>query len=135
VATIVDALVLARSAFHHSMNYRSVVLYGHGREVTDADELVTAARAITHHVLPGREAEARMPTAEEFKQTILFAIPIAEASAKVRTGPPKDDAADLELPIWAGLLPLETSGGPPAPSPDLLQGIAVPAHVAQPRRP
>jgi nitroimidazol reductase NimA-like FMN-containing flavoprotein (pyridoxamine 5'-phosphate oxidase superfamily) len=135
VATIVDALVLARSAFHHSMNYRSVVLYGHGREVTDRDELVTAARAITHHVLPGREAEARMPTAEEFKQTILFAVPIAEASAKVRTGPPKDDESDLELPIWAGLLPLETSGGPPEPSPDLLAGIELPAYVARPRRP
>jgi len=135
VATIVDALVLARSAFHHSMNYRSVVLYGHGREVTDADELVIAARAITHHVLPGREAEARMPTAEEFKQTVLFAIPIAEASAKVRTGPPRDDEADLELPIWAGLLPLETSGGPPESSPDLLQGIDVPAYIALPRRP
>ena len=135
VATIVDALVLARSAFHHSMNYRSVVLYGHGREVTDADELVIAARAITHHVLPGREAEARMPTAEEFKQTILFAIPIAEASAKVRTGPPKDDEADFELPIWAGLLPLETSGGPPESSPDLLQGIDVPAYIGLPRRP
>jgi nitroimidazol reductase NimA-like FMN-containing flavoprotein (pyridoxamine 5'-phosphate oxidase superfamily) len=135
VATIVDALVLARSAFHHSMNYRSVVLYGHGREVTDADELVTAAKAITHHVLPGREAEARMPTAEEFKQTILFAIPIAEASAKVRTGPPKDDEGDLGLPIWAGLLPLETSGGPPESSPDLLQGIDLPAYIARPRRP
>jgi nitroimidazol reductase NimA-like FMN-containing flavoprotein (pyridoxamine 5'-phosphate oxidase superfamily) len=135
VATIVDALVLARSAFHHSMNYRSVVLYGHGREVTDAGELVTAARAITHHVLPGREAEARMPTAEEFKQTILFAIPIVEASAKVRTGPPKDDDADLELPIWAGLLPLEVSGGPPQSSPDLLHGIDVPPYIARPRRP
>src|SRR6059058_5206208 len=135
VATIVDALVLARSAFHHSMNYRSVVLYGHGREVSDADELVIAARAITHHVLPGREAEARMPTAEEFKQTVLFAIPIAEASAKVRTGPPRDDEADLELPIWAGLLPLETSVGPPESSPDLLQGIDVPAYIALPRRP
>ena len=135
VATIVDALVLARSAFHHSMNYRSVVLYGHGREVTDADELVIAAGAITYHVLPGREAEARMPTAEEFKQTILFAIPIAEASAKVRTGPPKDDEGDLGLPIWAGLLPLETSGGPPESSPDLLQGIDVPAYIARPRRP
>ncbi len=117
------------------MNYRSVVLYGHGREVTDDDELVTAARAITHHVLPGREAEARMPTPEEFKQTILFAIPIAEASAKVRTGPPKDDEADLELPIWAGLLPLETSGGSPESSPDLLQGIDLPAYIALPRRP
>jgi nitroimidazol reductase NimA-like FMN-containing flavoprotein (pyridoxamine 5'-phosphate oxidase superfamily) len=135
VVTIVDALVLARSAFHHSMNYRSVVLYGHGREVTDAEELVTAARAITHHVLPGREAEARMPTPEEFKQTILFAIPIAEASAKVRTGPPKDDEADLNLPIWAGLLPLETSGRPPESSPDLLDGIDVPAYIANPRRP
>jgi len=135
VATIVDALVLARSAFHHSMNYRSVVLYGHGREVTDTDELETAARAITNHVLPGREIEARMPTAEEFKQTILFAIPIDEASAKVRTGPPKDDEADRELPIWAGLLPLETSGGPPESSPDLLEGIEVPAYVVHPRRP
>src|SRR6266516_396549 len=135
VATIVDALVLARSAFHHSMNYRSVVLYGHGREVTDADELMTAARAITQHVLPGREAEARMPTAEEFKQTILFAIPIDDASAKVRTGPPKDDEADRELPIWSGLLPLETSGGPPESSPDLFEGIEVPAYVFHPRSP
>src|SRR5947207_5653129 len=109
VATIVDALVLARSAFHHSMNYRSVVLYGHGREVTDADELVIAARAITHHVLPGREAEARMPTAKEFKQTVLFSIPIAEASAKVRTGPPRDHGADAELPIWRVLLPRRPS--------------------------
>jgi nitroimidazol reductase NimA-like FMN-containing flavoprotein (pyridoxamine 5'-phosphate oxidase superfamily) len=135
VATIVDALVLARSAFHHSMNYRSVVVYGHGREVTDADELVTAARAITYHVLPGREAEARMPTADEFKQTILFAIPIAEASAKVRRGPPKDDGADLELPIWAGLLPLETGTGAPESSPDLLHGIEVPPYIARPHRP
>jgi hypothetical protein len=117
------------------MNYRSVVLYGHGREVTDADELVTAARAITYHVLPGREAEARMPTADEFKQTILFAIPIAEASAKVRTGPPKDDGADLELPIWAGLLSLETRTGAPESSPDLLHGIEVPPYVARPHRP
>ena len=134
VATIVDALVLARSAFHHSMNYRSVVLYGHGREVTDADELVIAARAITRHVLPGREAEARMPTAEEFKQTVLFAIPIKEASAKVRTGPPKDHEDDLALPVWAGVLPLVTRPGEPEPSPDLLEGIDVPAYVTDARR-
>jgi hypothetical protein len=91
--------------------------------------------AITHHVLPGRESEARMPTAEEFKQTILFAIPIVEASAKVRTGPPKDEDADLELRIWAGLLPLEISSGTPQPSPDLLDGIDVPPYVAGPQRP
>jgi uncharacterized protein len=135
VATIVDALVLARSAFHHSMNYRSVVLYGRAREVMDPDELLAAARAITRHVLPGREDEARMPTSDEFRQTILFAIEIDEASAKVRTGPPKDDQEDLALPLWAGVLPLVTSPGIPEPSPDLLQGIDVPGYVADARRP
>src|SRR6058998_2100876 len=134
-ATIVDALVLARSAFHHSMNYRSVVLYGRAREVTDPNELLAAATAITRHVLPGREDEARMPTEDEFKQTILFAIPIHEASAKVRTGPPKDDEADLILPLWAGVLPLVTQAGSPMPSPDLQEGIAVPGYLADPKRP
>jgi len=134
-ATIVDGLVLARSAFHHSMNYRSVVLYGTAREVTDPDELLAAARAITRHVLPGREAEARMPAADEYKQTILFAIPIEEASAKVRTGPPKDDEEDITLPLWAGVLPLITRPGEPEPSPDLLEGIDVPGYVADARRP
>jgi hypothetical protein len=134
-ATIVDGLVLARSAFHHSMNYRSVVLYGRAREVTDPDELLAAARAITRHVLPGREDEARMPTSDEFRQTILFAIEIDEASAKVRTGPPKDDGEDLSLPVWAGVLPLVTRPGIPEPSPDLFQGIDVPGYVADARRP
>ena len=134
-ATIVDGLVLARSAFHHSMNYRSVVLYGRAREVTDPDELLTAAKAITRHVLPGREDEARMPASEEFKQTILFAVPIEEASAKVRTGPPKDDEDDLELPVWAGVLPLVTRPGTPEPSPDLLEGIDVPSYVTRAERP
>ena len=133
--TIVDGLVLARSAFHHSMNYRSVVLYGRAREVIEPDELLTAARAITRHVLPGREDEARMPDGEEFRQTILFAVPIDEASAKVRTGPPKDDEADLELPIWAGVLPLMTRPGTPEASPDLLEGIDVPGYVAAAERP
>ena len=133
-ATIVDGLVLAR-AFHHSMNYRSVILYGPAREVTDPDELLTAARAITRHVLPGREDEARMPAPDEFRQTILFAVPIEEASAKVRTGPPKDDEEDLTLPIWAGVLPLVTGPGAPEPSPDLLEGIDVPGYVTDARRP
>jgi uncharacterized protein len=133
--TIVDGLVLARSAFHHSMNYRSVVLYGRAREVTDPDELLDAARAITRHVVPGREDEARMPTPDEFKQTIVFAIRIDEASAKVRTGPPNDDQEDLSLPLWAGVLPLVTRPGIPEPSPDLLQGIDVPGYVSDARRP
>jgi uncharacterized protein len=133
--TIVDGLVLARSAFHHSMNYRSVVLYGRAREVTDPDELLDAARAITRHVVPGREDEARMPTPDEFKQTIVFAIRIDEASAKVRTGPPNDDQEDLSLPLWAGVLPLVTRPGIPEPSPDLLQGIDVPGYASDARRP
>jgi len=135
VATIVDALVLARSAFNHSMNYRSVVVFGTAREVTAPEELHTAATAITSHVAPGREHEARMPTDEEYRQTLLLAVPLDEASAKVRTGPPKDDDPDLELPIWAGLLPFVTSTADPEPSPDLQPGIDVPPSVARYRRP
>jgi uncharacterized protein len=135
VATIVDALVLARSAFSHSMNYRSVVLYGKAREVTEPDELLLAARAITHHVLPGREEDARMPTVDEYKQTILFAIPIEEASAKIRTGGSPDSEADMASATWAGLLPLATVPGKPEPAPDLAAGIPVPDYVLHPRRP
>jgi nitroimidazol reductase NimA-like FMN-containing flavoprotein (pyridoxamine 5'-phosphate oxidase superfamily) len=116
-ATLVDGLVLARSAFHHSVNYRSVVVFGETREVTDPEELHDAAVAITSHVAPGREDEARMPTDAEYKQTLLLALPLDEASAKVRTGPPKDDDADMELPIWAGVLPLHTRRGEPEPAP------------------
>jgi hypothetical protein len=129
VATIVDGLVLARSAFNHSMNYRSAVVYGRAREVMDPEELLRAARAITAHVLPGREDDARMPTEEEFRQTLLLAIPIEEASAKVRTGPPKDDEADLHLPIWAGVVPLSTESDSPEPSPDLRGGIELPSYL------
>ncbi len=125
-ATIVDGLVLARSTFHSSMNYRSVVVYGRAREVTDRDELLLASRAIADHVLPGRGAEARPPTDRELAQTLVLAIPLAEASAKVRTGPPKDDEADRDLPIWAGVLPLRTVAGEPEPAPDLPPGVAPP---------
>ena len=135
VATIVDALVLARSAFNHSMNYRSVVVYGEAREVTDPEELHTAATAITSHVAPGRQDEARMPTAEEYRQTLLLAVPLSEASAKVRIGPPKDDDEDLDLPIWAGLLPFVTTAGAPEPAPDLRSGLAVPPSVTGYHRP
>lgn len=135
VATVVDGLVMARSAFNHSMNYRSAVVFGTAREVTDPEELHTAAAAITSHVAPGRENEARMPTAEEYRQTLLLAVPIEEASAKVRTGPPKDDDDDLELPIWAGVLPFATVTGEPEPSPDLAPGIDVPPSVTGYHRP
>jgi nitroimidazol reductase NimA-like FMN-containing flavoprotein (pyridoxamine 5'-phosphate oxidase superfamily) len=131
VATIVDGLVMARSAFNH----RSVVVFGTAREVTDPEELHTAATAITAHVAPGREREARMPTEEEYRQTLLLAVPLDEASAKVRTGPPKDDAEDLGLPIWAGVLPLVTSPGAPEPDPALGDGIEVPQSVRGYRRP
>jgi uncharacterized protein len=135
VATIVDGLVLARSAFNHSMNYRSVVVFGKTREVTDRDELHTAAVAITSHVAPGREDEARLPTDEEYKQTLLLALPLDEASAKVRSGPPKDDDDDIALAIWAGVLPLTTETGAPDPSPDLAPGIDVPPSVTGYHRP
>ena len=135
VATIVDGLVMARSAFNHSMNYRSVVVFGTAREVTEEEELHMAAAAITSHVAPGREDEARMPTAAEYRQTLLLAVPLEEASAKVRTGPPKDDEDDIALPIWAGVLPLVTSAGDPDPSPDLGPGIDIPPSVSGYHRP
>ncbi len=132
VATLLDGLVLARSAFHHSMNYRSAVVYGRPRVVTDRREQLEACRAIVRHVLPGREDDARMPTERELEQTTIVAIPLDEASAKVRTGPPKDDAEDLELPVWAGVVPLRTVRAEPEPAPDLRPGIPLPAYLREP---
>ena len=129
VATIVDGIVAARSAFHHSLNYRSVIVFGKPRVVTDPDERMVAFEAITEHVLPGRWAEARQPNTKENKGTKLLALAIAEASAKVRTGPPGDDAADMNSGIWAGVIPLAVTPGTPEPSPDLSPGIDVPPSV------
>lgn len=128
-ATVVDELVLARTSPTHSMNYRSVVLYGRAREVTDESELVAAARAITRHVLPGREEDAAEPTEQDWRGTLIVALPIDEASAKVRTGPPKDDEADLSLDVWAGTLPLRTVVGTPTDAPDLKAGVGRPAYL------
>ncbi len=125
-ATILDGLVLARSTFHSSMNYRSVMVYGRPRVVADRDEQLLASRAIADHVLPGRGDEARPPTDRELAQTLILALAISEASAKIRTGPPKDDGADLDLPVWAGVIPLRTVAGEPEPSPDLPPGLAPP---------
>lgn len=135
VATLIDALVLARTSPHHSMNYRSAVVYGRARTVTDASELVAAARAITRHVLPGREDDAAEPREKDWLETLILAMPIAEASAKVRTGPPVDDEADLSLDVWAGTLPLHTVVGEPTPAPDLRAGIATPDYLKGYRRP
>ena len=106
--TLVDGLVLARSAFHHSINYRSVVALGKARLVDDAQERMRALHLITDHVVPQRWKEVRGPNELELKQTSVLALPLQEVSAKIRSGPPVDDEEDYALPIWAGVLPIET---------------------------
>lgn len=134
-ATIVDALVLARSAFAHSMNYRSVIVYGSAEEVTDREEQRAAARALADHVAPGRAADARAPNDVEMSQTSLLSLAIEEASAKVRTGPPVDDPEDHDLPVWAGVLPLVVSAGDPEAAADLPASTRTPDYlVAYDRR-
>jgi len=135
VATVIDELVLARTSPHHSMNYRSAVVYGRAREVTDETELYEVARAITRHVLPGREDDAVEPRTNDWRETLIVAMPIDEASAKVRTGPPVDDPEDLDADVWAGTLPLRTVAGTPAPAPDLKPGVAAPPYLEEFRRP
>ncbi len=122
--TLVDGFVLARSAFHHSMNYRSVVVLGKARLVTDPDEKLTALRSFTNHVVPGRWDEVRKPTAQELKSTTVLALPLEEVSAKVRTGTPIDDEEDYALPIWAGVVPIRTTIAEPVPDGRVLPGIA-----------
>lgn len=133
--TLLDGLVLARSAFHHSMNYRSAVVLGTAEEVTDPRERRDALRAIVDHVVPGRWDEVRLPTENEMRATLVLRLAIAEASAKIRTGPPVDDDEDYSSPFWAGELPLRTTVLPPVPDPRLTAGIPVPAHVSAYRRP
>ena len=130
-ATIVDGIVAARSAFHHSLNYRSVMVFGVPRVVTDPAERTAAFAAITNHVLPGRWDEARKPNEKEDKGTRLLALDIDEASAKVRTGPPGDDVEDMESGIWAGVIPLSIAPGNPLPAPDLRADIPVSPSVVR----
>lgn len=117
--TLLDGLVLARSAFHHSMNYRSAVLFGRGREVVDSTEKRGALKALTNRVYPGRWEETRPPNESELRGTLVVAVPIEEASAKIRVGPPKDDPDDLALPHWAGVMPLALKAGKPIPAENL----------------
>ena len=114
-ATLLDGIVLARSARHHSMNYRSVVLFGTARRVDDVAEKRRALDAIVDHVAPGRSADARPPTDDELRTTLVVAFPVEEGSAKVRSGGPVDDAEDMALPVWAGVVPLAVAAGVPVP--------------------
>jgi nitroimidazol reductase NimA-like FMN-containing flavoprotein (pyridoxamine 5'-phosphate oxidase superfamily) len=130
--TILDGLVLARSAFHHSMNYRSAVVFGKAAAVTDDAEKVGVLEALVEHVCRGRSADVRKPSDLEIRQTLVLRIPIDEASAKIRTGPPLDDEEDYALPVWAGVLPLTLT--PLEPLPDARSAAAVPDYIANYRR-
>lgn len=132
--TLLDALVLARSAFHHSMNYRSVVLLGRTTEIREEEEKRRALDVLLERLVPGRSGGTRSANGLELRATRVVRMPIREASAKARTGPPVDDARDLALPHWAGLVPVNTSFGPPIPAPDLRPGIPVPACARDYRR-
>ncbi|MCA1595655.1 MAG: pyridoxamine 5'-phosphate oxidase family protein [Chloroflexi bacterium] len=128
--THVDGLVLARSAFHHSINYRSAVILGSAVVVTDPEERMAALRILVEHVMEGRWADVRWPNESELKQTLVLSMPIEEASAKVRTGPPADDEEDYALPVWAGVLPLSVTAGPAVPDPRLTDGVPLPDYLA-----
>jgi nitroimidazol reductase NimA-like FMN-containing flavoprotein (pyridoxamine 5'-phosphate oxidase superfamily) len=128
-ATLVDELVFARAALHHSLNYRSVMVLGEAREVTDPEEKQRALRTVVDHIAPGRSEEIRGPDETYLKSTRVLAIPIEEASAKVRTGPPIDEEKDLDLPSWAGQLPLTSGTGDPIPAPDLAGDPPVPESI------
>lgn len=133
--TLVDGLVLARSAFHHSVNYRSVVVFATAVEVTDLEEKRRALEAIVEHIVPGRGAGTRAPTDLELRRTRVVRVPIDEASAKVRTGGPKDDPEDMELPVWAGEIPLRLCAGAPIADAAAPPVAPVPGHATAYRRP
>jgi nitroimidazol reductase NimA-like FMN-containing flavoprotein (pyridoxamine 5'-phosphate oxidase superfamily) len=129
--TLVDGLVLARSAFHHSMNYRSVVAFGTARKIGDLEEKREALRAISEHVIRGRWNDVRGPVEKELKATAVLEFTIEEASAKIRTGPPLDDEEDYVLPMWAGILPLELTAKAPISDPRVAPGAEIPEYVRQ----
>jgi uncharacterized protein len=128
--THLDGVVLARSVFHHSLNYRSAMIYGPLRPVEEDEERLAGLRAITEQLAPGQWDAAREPTRKELAATSVLALSLAEASVKVRQGPPVDDEEDYGLPIWAGVLPLHQVWGTPEPDPAMAGGLAVPEHIA-----
>ena len=127
--TLLDGLVLARSAFHHSVNYRSVVVFGRAERVTDPDEQWAALSAFVEHVVPGRSNDTRPPTPTELRSTMVLRLPLDEASAKVRTGGPKEEPDDLGLDYWGGVVPLHLEAGEPEPDEHVTAGGAVPAYL------
>jgi len=131
--TLLDGLVLARSAFHHSMNYRSVVVFGTASRVEDVAAKLKALRVFSEHIIPGRWAEVREPNDAELKQTLVLQLPLAEASAKIRTGPPIDEESDYDLRVWAGELPLSFVAGEPVAGPRLVPGLEVPGYIRHAR--
>ncbi|MGI9036998.1 MAG: pyridoxamine 5'-phosphate oxidase family protein [Pyrinomonadaceae bacterium] len=133
--TLIDGLVLARSAFHHSMNYRSVVVFGAAKIITDENEKMEALRLFTEHIVPNRWREVRPPTTNELKATTVLALPLTEASAKIRTGNPVDDEEDYAMNVWAGVLPAAMNFGEPIPDAQLSREIEPPDYIANYRRP
>ena len=127
--THVDGLVCARSVFSHSVNYRCAVVFGTARIVTDPDERLAGLRAVTEQLIPGRWDAVRAPTRKELAATSVLAIPLAEASVKIRTGPPGDEPEDLDLPVWAGVVPMAVGFGEPEPDPALRPGLIAPEHI------
>ena len=127
--TLVDGLVLSRSAFDHSMNYRSVMAFGMAKKIVDPIEKIDSLRVISEHLIPGRWAEVRGPSERELKATTVLEFFIEEISSKVRTGPPIDDESDYGLRVWAGVLPLETRSRQPIPDEQLLDGVAPPDYL------
>ncbi len=132
--TLLDGLVLARSAFHHSMNYRSVVIFGKATEV-EGEEKIKALVGFSEHMVRGRWADVREPSKQELRATTVLSMPLNEASAKVRTGPPLDDEEDYDLDVWAGVIPLRLEAGHPIPDVRLKDGIDIPAYAINYRRP
>jgi len=127
--TLVDGLVLARSAFHHSMNYRSVVIFGRATEVSEREAKLDALLALSEHMIPGRWADVREPNERELKSTTVLSLPLTEASAKVRTGPPLDDEEDYDLNVWAGVIPLRLIAEAPVDDPRLKAEMAAPDYA------
>jgi nitroimidazol reductase NimA-like FMN-containing flavoprotein (pyridoxamine 5'-phosphate oxidase superfamily) len=132
--TLLDGLVLARSAFHHSMNYRSVVVFGRATKIEGREEKLAALRALSEHMIRGRWDDVRGPNESELRQTTVLSLPLTEASAKVRTGPPLDDEEDYALPIWAGEIPLKLDAEPPVSDPKLPKDILAPSYATNYRR-
>lgn len=130
-ATLLDGLVLARSAVHHSVNYRSVVVFGQAEKIEDAESKSEALKAFTEKLIPGRWGDARPPTAQELKATAVLRLRLDEASAKIRTGDPLDDEEDYELPVWAGTIDLQVAFGKPQPDERLLPDVKCPSYISE----